>query len=66
MVMANDGKGWTKAIRCMLGSICHSAGSFAGVFTWPSQKHFRLMDEDTESQRCGPTCYSLNKRQSQD
>lgn len=62
-----DGKWWQRVdTRCMLGNVCHSAGSFAGVFTWPSQMHFHLMDEDTESQRCGPTCYSVNKRQSQD
>lgn len=64
MVMANDSRVWTKAICWMLGSVCHSAGSFSGVLAWPSQLHSHFTDEYTEVQRTEPTCYSVSKRQS--
>lgn len=49
--MTNDGRRWTKANYCVLGCVCHSAESFAGVLAWLSQLHSHIMDEDTESQR---------------
>lgn len=63
MVREKDGKGWTKAICWVLGSVCHGAGPFAGALTWPSQLHFHFMDEDTKSQRFEPTYFSVSKRQ---
>lgn len=51
VAMANDGRGRTKANRCVLGCVCPSAGSFAGVLAWLSQLHSHVTDEDAESQR---------------
>lgn len=66
MAMANDGRVWTKAICCVLGRVCHSAGSSAGVLACPSQLHSHFTDEDTEAQRIEPTCPSVTRRQSHD
>lgn len=66
MVMADDGRGWTKAIYCVLQSICYSAGAFAGIAYLALPTALLLCREDTKAQRVELTCYSVRKRQIQD